>query len=141
MNILGKGTRINLDESHCAQKGKKKKTLFLVPDLVPWFHRIETGELELLACCVLFLEKLTLNKTNGMIHFWFTIVLTYFALALLGLFQEVERKDVDGLKILRGANSIIPHVVLASTVLALVCPPSFTWFTNRLHIFFTCLGG
>ncbi|XP_008781310.2 probable sodium/metabolite cotransporter BASS5, chloroplastic [Phoenix dactylifera] len=47
--------------------------------------------------------------------------------------QEVERKDTDVLKILRGANSILPHVVLASTVLALVYPPSFMWFTNRYY--------
>lgn len=47
--------------------------------------------------------------------------------------QEVEQKEIDVLKILKGANSIIPHVVLASTVLALVYPPSFTWFTNRYY--------
>lgn len=37
------------------------------------------------------------------------------------------------LQILEGANSIIPHVVLASTVLALLYPPSFTWFTTRYY--------
>ncbi|XP_020255601.1 probable sodium/metabolite cotransporter BASS5, chloroplastic, partial [Asparagus officinalis] len=47
--------------------------------------------------------------------------------------QEVNRRTVDILNILRGANSVIPHVVLASTVLALVYPPSFTWFTNRYY--------
>ncbi|KAL8552658.1 hypothetical protein ACS0TY_001373 [Phlomoides rotata] len=35
------------------------------------------------------------------------------------------------LTILTGANSILPQVVLASTILALVYPPSFTWFTTR----------
>ncbi|KAL3499465.1 hypothetical protein ACH5RR_038558 [Cinchona calisaya] len=42
-------------------------------------------------------------------------------------------KEPSFLTILRGANSIIPHVVLASTVLALIYPPSFTWFTNRYY--------
>ncbi|KAL8539707.1 hypothetical protein ACS0TY_001353 [Phlomoides rotata] len=37
------------------------------------------------------------------------------------------------LTILKGANSILPQVVLASTILALVYPPSFTWFTTRYY--------
>ncbi|CAL9760845.1 unnamed protein product [Musa acuminata subsp. burmannicoides] len=46
---------------------------------------------------------------------------------------EVRQDEISILKILKGANSIIPHVVLASTVLALVYPPSFTWFTTRYY--------
>ncbi|XP_020114694.1 probable sodium/metabolite cotransporter BASS5, chloroplastic isoform X4 [Ananas comosus] len=47
--------------------------------------------------------------------------------------QEVQERKVDLMKILKGANSIIPHIVLGSTVLALAYPPSFTWFTNRYY--------
>ncbi|CAA7057571.1 unnamed protein product [Microthlaspi erraticum] len=35
---------------------------------------------------------------------------------------------------LKKANTILPHVVLASTVLALLYPPSFTWFTSRYFV-------
>ncbi|XP_010277423.1 PREDICTED: probable sodium/metabolite cotransporter BASS5, chloroplastic isoform X2 [Nelumbo nucifera] len=45
---------------------------------------------------------------------------------------QIEGKGTV-LDILKGANSILPHVVLASTVLALIFPPSFTWFTNRYY--------
>ncbi|KAK4260490.1 hypothetical protein QN277_003594 [Acacia crassicarpa] len=37
------------------------------------------------------------------------------------------------LKILKESNSLLPHVVLASTLLALIYPPSFTWFTRRYY--------
>lgn len=47
--------------------------------------------------------------------------------------ETLEPKEASFLKILKGANSILPQVVLASTVLALVYPPSFTWFTNRYY--------
>ncbi|XP_073012391.1 probable sodium/metabolite cotransporter BASS5, chloroplastic [Typha latifolia] len=47
--------------------------------------------------------------------------------------QEVQDRKVDILKALKGANSVIPHVVLGSTLLALAYPPSFTWFTNRYY--------
>ncbi|KAF5175439.1 Sodium/pyruvate cotransporter BASS2 protein [Thalictrum thalictroides] len=47
--------------------------------------------------------------------------------------QEAKQNENKVLKILKGANSIIPHVVLASTLLALVFPPSFTWFTTRYY--------
>ncbi|XP_052167705.1 probable sodium/metabolite cotransporter BASS5, chloroplastic [Oryza glaberrima] len=47
--------------------------------------------------------------------------------------QIVEESKVDLLKILKSANTIIPHVVLGSTILALVYPPSFTWFTTRYY--------
>ncbi|OAY80598.1 putative sodium/metabolite cotransporter BASS5, chloroplastic [Ananas comosus] len=53
--------------------------------------------------------------------------------------QEVQERKVDLMKILKGANSIIPHIVLGSTVLALAYPPSFTWFTNRSPLFFTLI--
>ncbi|XP_044484233.1 probable sodium/metabolite cotransporter BASS6, chloroplastic [Mangifera indica] len=34
---------------------------------------------------------------------------------------------------LKQSNTLLPHVVIASTVLALVFPPSFTWFTSRYY--------
>jgi hypothetical protein len=44
-------------------------------------------------------------------------------------FKVIEKPSiVDRMK---KANSILPHVVLASTILALIYPPSFTWFTSR----------
>ncbi|XP_047946785.1 probable sodium/metabolite cotransporter BASS5, chloroplastic [Salvia hispanica] len=43
------------------------------------------------------------------------------------------QEKVSLLTILQGANSFLPQVVLASTILALVYPPSFTWFTNRYY--------
>ncbi|XP_042428637.1 probable sodium/metabolite cotransporter BASS5, chloroplastic [Zingiber officinale] len=49
------------------------------------------------------------------------------------LSQAVQRNETSILEILKGANSIIPHIVLGSTVLALIYPPSFTWFTNRYY--------
>ena len=56
-----------------------------------------------------------------------TVCFLHFGLKL----QVVEESKVDFLKILKSANSIIPHIVLGSTILALVYPPSFTWFTTR----------
>lgn len=35
--------------------------------------------------------------------------------------------------VLKNANSILPQVVIASTMLALLYPPSFTWFTSRYY--------
>ncbi|KAF3325065.1 sodium/metabolite cotransporter BASS5 [Carex littledalei] len=46
---------------------------------------------------------------------------------------RIQEKRFDILRILKGANSVIPHIVLGSTVLALVYPPSFTWFTTRYY--------
>ncbi|KAG8382340.1 hypothetical protein BUALT_Bualt05G0067200 [Buddleja alternifolia] len=43
------------------------------------------------------------------------------------------QEDVSFMTILKGANSYLPQVVLASTILALIYPPSFTWFTNRYY--------
>ncbi|KAF8780779.1 hypothetical protein HU200_000719 [Digitaria exilis] len=45
----------------------------------------------------------------------------------------VEESKLDFLKILKSANTVIPHIVLGSTILALVYPPSFTWFTTRYY--------
>ena len=50
------------------------------------------------------------------------------------MFNEMAYSIVETLK---KANSILPHVVLASTVLALLYPPSFTWFTSRFSLLFT----
>ncbi|KAH7692467.1 Bile acid:sodium symporter/arsenical resistance protein Acr3 protein [Dioscorea alata] len=47
--------------------------------------------------------------------------------------QEVKPRGFDLLMILKGANSVLPFVVALSTVLALVYPPSFTWFTTRYY--------
>lgn len=47
--------------------------------------------------------------------------------------EILERKEAPLLKILKGANSILPQVVIASTALALIYPPSFTWFTSRYY--------
>ncbi|XP_018847379.1 probable sodium/metabolite cotransporter BASS5, chloroplastic [Juglans regia] len=47
--------------------------------------------------------------------------------------QVAKQKDTSILKILKESNSLLPHVVLASTLLALVYPPSFTWFTTRYY--------
>ncbi|PKI49513.1 hypothetical protein CRG98_030130, partial [Punica granatum] len=43
---------------------------------------------------------------------------------------SVQGKQAPILKILKESNSFLPHVVLASTLLAIFYPPSFTWFTN-----------
>ncbi|RLM86170.1 hypothetical protein C2845_PM04G21650 [Panicum miliaceum] len=48
--------------------------------------------------------------------------------------QVVEESKVDFLKILKSANTVIPHIVLGSTILALVYPPSFTWFTTSVSV-------
>lgn len=48
------------------------------------------------------------------------------------LFQMVEQKEASIVDMLEQSNSLLPHIVLASTLLALVHPPSFTWFTTRL---------
>ncbi|MCD7464614.1 putative sodium/metabolite cotransporter bass5, chloroplastic [Datura stramonium] len=47
--------------------------------------------------------------------------------------ENLKQKENALLTILKGANTFLPHVVLASTILALVYPPSFTWFTNRYY--------
>jgi hypothetical protein len=35
------------------------------------------------------------------------------------------------LEILKNSNSLLPPAILASTLLALIFPPSLTWFTTR----------
>uniref|UniRef100_A0A803QGW1 Uncharacterized protein n=2 Tax=Cannabis sativa TaxID=3483 RepID=A0A803QGW1_CANSA len=45
----------------------------------------------------------------------------------------VQQKEFSILQILKKSNSFLPHVVLASTLLALIYPPSFTWFTTRYY--------
>ncbi|MQM10017.1 hypothetical protein Taro_042908 [Colocasia esculenta] len=47
--------------------------------------------------------------------------------------QDIRQSEIGLLRILSGANSFIPHIVLGSTVLALAYPPSFTWFTTRYY--------
>ncbi|KAG9445096.1 hypothetical protein H6P81_016436 [Aristolochia fimbriata] len=48
-------------------------------------------------------------------------------------YSESHSNDIDVIKILQGANTFLPHIVIGSTALALVYPPSFTWFTNRYY--------
>lgn len=47
--------------------------------------------------------------------------------------QMLKQKKASILEILKGSNAILPHVVIASTLLALFYPPSFTWFTSRYY--------
>ncbi|MCO5548276.1 hypothetical protein L7F22_001733 [Adiantum nelumboides] len=47
--------------------------------------------------------------------------------------ESVEGVVQTAWKILKTANSFLPHVVMASTLLAFIFPPSFTWFTNRYY--------
>ncbi|KAM1037418.1 hypothetical protein ACFX15_031577 [Malus domestica] len=47
--------------------------------------------------------------------------------------QIPQQNKVSFLEVLKKSNSFLPHVTLASTLLALVFPPSFTWFTNRYY--------
>ncbi|KAA8521943.1 hypothetical protein F0562_012743 [Nyssa sinensis] len=47
--------------------------------------------------------------------------------------EILKEKEASFVNILKGANSVLPQVVLASTILALIYPPSFTWFTNRYY--------
>ncbi|XP_039169177.1 probable sodium/metabolite cotransporter BASS6, chloroplastic [Eucalyptus grandis] len=46
---------------------------------------------------------------------------------------SVPRDQFSIVEVLKNSNSFLPHVVLASTLLALIYPPSFTWFTNRYY--------
>ncbi|XP_071727659.1 probable sodium/metabolite cotransporter BASS6, chloroplastic [Rutidosis leptorrhynchoides] len=47
--------------------------------------------------------------------------------------QKPENKVAKVLEILQNANSILPQVVLLSTILAFVRPSSFTWFTSSYY--------
>ncbi|OIV94605.1 hypothetical protein TanjilG_06631, partial [Lupinus angustifolius] len=44
-----------------------------------------------------------------------------------------KQNSVPILEILKQSNTLLPHVVIASTLLALIFPPSFTWFTSRYY--------
>ncbi|MFS7924102.1 putative Bile acid:sodium symporter/arsenical resistance protein Acr3 [Helianthus anomalus] len=46
---------------------------------------------------------------------------------------QILEKKASFLDVLKKANSILPQVVIATTILALVYPPSFTWFTSRYY--------
>ncbi|KAJ1416058.1 Sodium/solute symporter superfamily [Sesbania bispinosa] len=45
----------------------------------------------------------------------------------------VKPNSMSILEILKQSNSFLPHVLIASTVLALTFPPSLTWFTTRYY--------
>ncbi|KAH7514073.1 hypothetical protein FEM48_Zijuj11G0049800 [Ziziphus jujuba var. spinosa] len=47
--------------------------------------------------------------------------------------ETVQQEKISIVNVLKNANSFLPHVVLASTLLALIYPPSFTWFTTRYY--------
>lgn len=46
---------------------------------------------------------------------------------------QMERKSMSILDILKQANSFLPHVLIASILLAIIYPPSLTWFTSRYY--------
>ncbi|XP_057449891.1 probable sodium/metabolite cotransporter BASS5, chloroplastic [Lotus japonicus] len=47
------------------------------------------------------------------------------------LTQTLKQNWVSFLEILKQSNSLLPYVALTSTLIALVIPQSFTWFTTR----------
>ncbi|XP_057449890.1 probable sodium/metabolite cotransporter BASS5, chloroplastic isoform X2 [Lotus japonicus] len=47
--------------------------------------------------------------------------------------QTVKQNSVPILEILKQSNSFLPHVLIATTLLALIFPPSLTWFTTRYY--------
>ncbi|KAF3777684.1 putative sodium/metabolite cotransporter [Nymphaea thermarum] len=49
------------------------------------------------------------------------------------LASQIDKSELHVLEVLKTANSYLPHAVVASTFLALVYPPSFTWFTTRYY--------
>ena len=49
----------------------------------------------------------------------------------LFLFSQVEQNSISILDILKQSNSYLPHVLIASILLALIYPRSLTWFTSR----------
>ncbi|GJT31203.1 probable sodium/metabolite cotransporter BASS5, chloroplastic isoform X1 [Tanacetum coccineum] len=49
------------------------------------------------------------------------------------LYQNPEKKAATILEVLQNANSILPQVVLVSTILAFIHPSSFTWFSSRYY--------
>ncbi|ESQ38259.1 hypothetical protein EUTSA_v10028698mg [Eutrema salsugineum] len=48
--------------------------------------------------------------------------------------NEIYTNKVSIMEALKQANSFIPHVILSSTILALLHPPSFTWFKPRYFV-------
>ncbi|PPS16601.1 hypothetical protein GOBAR_AA03958 [Gossypium barbadense] len=69
----------------------------------------------------------------GALNFWSVNVHQRKFQNLLKGTQIVKQKKASIVDILKQSNSILPHVVLASTIMALVYPPSFTWFTSRYY--------
>ncbi len=50
------------------------------------------------------------------------------------LFLQMSTMEISIKKwenILKHSNAYLPHAIVASTVLALVYPPSFAWFTTK----------
>ncbi|CAK8539418.1 unnamed protein product [Lathyrus sativus] len=47
--------------------------------------------------------------------------------------QIIKQKSMFILEILKQANSLLPYVVFSSTLLALIFPHFFTWFTSRYY--------
>ncbi|KAH1267474.1 putative sodium/metabolite cotransporter BASS5, chloroplastic [Glycine max] len=43
---------------------------------------------------------------------------------------QTEQNSMSILEILKQSNSYLPHVLIASILLALIYPPSLTWFTS-----------
>ncbi|KAL5552217.1 hypothetical protein UlMin_002393 [Ulmus minor] len=48
-------------------------------------------------------------------------------------YASEAKEEFSIAEILKKSNSYLPHVVLASTLLALIYPPSFSWFTTRYY--------
>ncbi|XP_047168189.1 probable sodium/metabolite cotransporter BASS5, chloroplastic [Vigna umbellata] len=46
---------------------------------------------------------------------------------------QVEQNSISILEILKQSNSYLPHVLIASILLALIYPRSLTWFTSRYY--------
>ncbi|KAL2348108.1 hypothetical protein Fmac_002108 [Flemingia macrophylla] len=49
------------------------------------------------------------------------------------LATQMEQKSMSILEILKQSNSYLPHVLLASILLAVIYPSSLTWFTSRYY--------
>eukprot|EP00250_Pteridium_aquilinum_P015987 c22874_g3_i1 orf=161-1411(+) len=47
--------------------------------------------------------------------------------------ERTEKVAETAWKYIQKANTFLPQAVMASTLLALIFPPSFTWFTNRYY--------
>ncbi|KAL9328647.1 hypothetical protein ACSQ67_003650 [Phaseolus vulgaris] len=51
---------------------------------------------------------------------------------------QMEQNSISILEILKQSNSYLPHVLIASLLLALIYPPSLTWFTSSLNCKYSC---